>query len=69
MNCRAIVLMLLVVGLLLAGCAQSGPPSGYATYSGQGQQQQQYVGGGCGVAPSDAGDEDKVASSGAAPAV
>jgi hypothetical protein len=52
MNYKLIVLMMLVVGVLIAGCAQSGPPSGYATYSG-GQEQQQYVGGGCGVAASE----------------
>ena len=53
MNYKLIMLMMLVMGLLVAGCAQSGPPSGYATYGAQGQQQQQYVGGGCGVAASE----------------
>ena len=56
MNYKAIVLMMLVVGLLVAGCAQSGPPSGYATYGAQGGQQQRYVGGGCGVATSEPAD-------------
>ena len=59
MNYKLIVLMMLVVGVLIAGCAQSGPPSGYATYSG-GEQQQQYVGGGCGLASGDAGDANAV---------
>ena len=54
MNYKLIMLMMLVLGLLVAGCAQSGPPSGYATYGAQGGgQQQQYVGGGCGVAASE----------------
>ncbi|MBI2656779.1 hypothetical protein HYX03_03500 [Candidatus Woesearchaeota archaeon] len=53
MNRKALVLAVLLVSVFLVGCSPSGK-SGYATYNQpQGQQQQnQYVGGGCGVAPS-----------------
>ena len=67
MNYKAIFLMLLAVGLLLAGCAQSSPPSGYASSGGQAQQQQ-YVGGGCGLASPDEGDAAQAVDSGAAAA-
>jgi len=51
MNSKAIVLAVLLVGLFLAGCTTSQTGSnGYATYNQP--QQGQYVGGGCGVAPS-----------------
>lgn len=43
----AFVLALLAV-LVIAGCASNGS-TGYSTYNDQ--QQQQYVGGGCGVLP------------------
>lgn len=53
MNAKALVLVLLLVSIFLVGCASSSQ-SGYATYNQpQGQPQGgQYVGGGCGVAPS-----------------
>lgn len=51
MNKTAIVLLVLLAGVFLAGCQKSAT-SGYATYNQQQQgQQQPYVGGGCGVAP------------------
>ena len=50
MNVR-IILAFFVVGLFLIGCAsQQQDSTGYAAYNQP--QQQQYVGGGCGVAPS-----------------
>lgn len=50
MNAKLVVLLVLVVGVLLAGC-NSASSDGYASYNQQqGQQQNQYVGGGCGVA-------------------
>lgn len=52
MKMGTVLLALVVLGLVVAGCSSnSAPPSGYASYGGQ-QGQQQYVGGGCGVAPS-----------------
>lgn len=52
MNSKAIVLVVLLVSIFLVGCTSS--QSGYAAYNQpQGQPQGgQYVGGGCGVAPS-----------------
>ncbi len=52
MNIKAIILGLVVFSVFLVGCTSSQP--GYASYNQQqqGQQQGQYVGGGCGVAPS-----------------
>ena len=48
MNAKVILLLVLVASIFLVGCqAQT---DGYATYNQQ--QQGQYVGGGCGVAPS-----------------
>ena len=50
MNAKILVLLVLVVGVLLIGC-NSASSNGYQTYNQQqGQQQNQYVGGGCGVA-------------------
>ena len=49
MNAKAIVLLVLVVSIVVVGCA-SKSQTGYATYNQP--QQGQYVGGGCGVAPS-----------------
>ena len=49
MNAKIVVLLVLVVGVLLAGC-NSASSDGYATYNQQQGQQNQYVGGGCGVA-------------------
>lgn len=54
MNTKAIVLVVLLVSVFLVGCGQRTDYSGYATYNQPGQQQGQYVGGGCGVAPSGA---------------
>ncbi len=55
MNSKAIVLALVVFSIFLVSCAQS-PSGNYAAYNQpqQGQQGGQYVGGGCGVAPSGA---------------
>ena len=51
MNAKLMLLLVLFVGLLLAGC-NSDSNDGYERYNQQqGQQQNQYVGGGCGVAP------------------
>ena len=51
MSIKTAVLLVLVLGIFLAGCQQS--QSGYAAYNQPQQGEQgQYVGGGCGVAPS-----------------
>lgn len=50
MNAKAIVLAVLLASVFLVGCTSSQSDK-YATYN-QPQQQGQYVGGGCGVAPS-----------------
>ena len=50
MKIKTTLLAVLVLSVFLAGCASSQPGS-YATYN-QPAQQNQYVGGGCGVAPS-----------------
>ncbi len=44
-----LILSVIVLSIFLVGCASSGQ-SGYAAYNQP--QQGQYVGGGCGVAPS-----------------
>lgn len=51
MKIKTAILVLLVLSVFLVGCAPS-PPGSYATYNQQQGQQQPYVGGGCGVAPS-----------------
>ncbi len=54
MNVKTAILLVLVFSVFLIGCTQASPTN-YAAYNQpQGQQQQggQYVGGGCGVAPS-----------------
>ena len=54
MNAKLLILLVLVVGVFLAGC-QDTQSSGLASYN-QPQGQQPYsgaVGGGCGVSPSD----------------
>ena len=57
MNAKILVLVLLVVGVFLVGCSKGTNYDGYATYNNPQGQQQPYVGGGCGVAPSgDYGD-------------
>ena len=51
-----VVSLLALMALFLAACEQKQPypATGYAAYQGQGApQQQQYVGGGCGVAPAE----------------
>ncbi|MEK6946750.1 MAG: hypothetical protein AABX32_04025 [Nanoarchaeota archaeon] len=52
MNTKALVLVVLLVSIFLVGCTSSNTGA-YAAYNQpQGQQQgDQYVGGGCGVAP------------------
>ena len=53
MKMKTVILVVLVFSIFLIGCTQS--QSGYSTYNQpqQGQPQGgQYVGGGCGVAPS-----------------
>jgi len=49
MKIKTAILALLVFSVFLVGCASN--QAGYAAYNQQGQQQP-YVGGGCGVAPS-----------------
>ena len=49
MNIKAILLLVIVASVFLVGCQAE--TNGYGTYN-QEQQQGQYVGGGCGVAPS-----------------
>ncbi|MBS3101063.1 hypothetical protein J4204_02940 [Candidatus Woesearchaeota archaeon] len=51
MNIKTAILAVLVVSVFLVGCGKQYDTAGYATYNQQGQQQGQYVGGGCGVAP------------------
>ena len=47
-----LIAAVLLLSVFLIGCSQS-PSGNYATYNQQQQgQQNQYVGGGCGVAPS-----------------
>ena len=50
MNAKTLILAVLVFSVFFVGCTSSGQSS-YSTYN-QPQQQGQYVGGGCGVAPS-----------------
>jgi len=52
MNVKTAILVVLVFSVFLIGCTSS--QTGYAAYNQpqQGQPQGQYVGGGCGVAPS-----------------
>lgn len=47
MNVKIVVAAVLLVAVFLAGCTSS--QTGYSSYNQP--QQQQYVGGGCGVAP------------------
>ena len=64
MNAKVIVLLVLVLGIFLAGCTSSSQ-NGYAGYNNpqNPQQQGQYVGGGCGVA-ADADYSEPVQGSG-----
>ena len=53
MKIKTLILVVLLVSVFLVGCTQPKSATGYAAYNQpQGQQQGQYVGGGCGVAPS-----------------
>ena len=49
MNAKTVILVVLVFSVFLVGCVSS-DTSGYSTYNQP--RQGQYVGGGCGVAPS-----------------
>ena len=46
-----LIAAVLLLSVFLIGCSQS-PSGNYAAYNQQPGQQNQYVGGGCGVAPS-----------------
>ena len=61
MNIKTVILVFLVFSVFLVGCSKSGT-NGYSAYNQpQGQQQGgQYVGGGCGVAPSAAYEDTPV---------
>lgn len=50
MNMKAILMAILLASVFLVGCTEKSNTSGYASYTPP--PQQQYVGGGCGVAPS-----------------
>ena len=50
----AILLAVLAIGVFLAGCSDNTQTSGLEGYNQPQGQQNQYVGGGCGVAPADA---------------
>ena len=54
MNAKILVLIALLITVFLVGCAEPKTQSGYAAYNQPQGQQGQYVGGGCGVAPSGA---------------
>ena len=51
MNTKAAIIVVLLISVLVVGCGES-KTNGYSTYNQP--QQQQAVGGGCGVAPSGA---------------
>lgn len=51
MKIKTTILLVLVFSVFLVGCTSSGQGS-YSAYNQPQQQQGQYVGGGCGVAPS-----------------
>ena len=55
-NVLLIIAVLALVSLMVLGCTKSDYPTGYATAGGQQNPNQGYVGGGCGVAGTDAGD-------------
>lgn len=52
MNIKTTVLLLLVFSVFLLGCQSKDYTGNYAAYNQPQGQQQPYVGGGCGVAPS-----------------
>ena len=58
MNIKTAILLVLVISVFLVGCGKKYDTAGYATYNQQ--QQGQYVGGGCGVAPSAAYEDTPV---------
>ena len=66
MNTKTIVLVLLLASIFLVGCGQNKAATGYAAYNQPQGQQGQYVGGGCGVAPSGAYEDTPVQSLGSA---
>jgi len=49
MNAKLVLLAVLVVSAFMAGCQSTA--ADYSAYGQQPPQQNQYVGGGCGVAP------------------
>lgn len=55
MRKKLFAVFLALMALFLVACGEKTSPTGsYAAYQGQGApQQQQYVGGGCGVAPAE----------------
>ena len=63
MNVKTAILAVLVFSVFLVGCTSS-QGSGYSAYNNQPQGQQpqggQYVGGGCGVAPSAAYEDTPI---------
>ena len=67
MNVKSAILVFLVFSVFLVGCTSSQTGTGYGAYNqpqGQPQQNGQYVGGGCGVAPSAAYEDTPVKSLG-----
>ena len=59
MNVKLIAVILLV-SVFLIGCADKYQTNGYASYNQKQDQQGQYVGGGCGVAPSSSYEDTPV---------
>lgn len=57
MSIKTAILVVLLFSVFLIGCTSS--QTGYATYN-QPQQQGQYVGGGCGVAPNAAYEDTPI---------
>ena len=60
MKLKTAILLVLVISVFLVGCGKQYDTAGYATYNQQQGQQQPYVGGGCGVAPSAAYEDTPV---------
>lgn len=51
---KILFVILALIAVFLIACEKKVDyPTGYAAYQGQGQPQQQYVGGSCGVAPAE----------------
>ena len=59
MKIKTAILAVLVFSVFLVGCTSS-QTSGYATYNQPQGQQNPYVGGGCGVAPSGVYEETPI---------